>query len=180
MNSPPRDHLVDSHSEDMATASMQNRTAPRQQPQQQPQQQNTQAHTPVAPTKYKPATPGQQSTPGAASSHHQHHQHHRDASNDRQENKYIPLIRTQLISVRPTWVRKNSSANTSTPAGSSSAGTPSTANNRATTPLNQSRTNSPAPSSTNAWAVKGEERAAHDQFTHLLYMLMVTPLSQHP
>jgi hypothetical protein len=49
--------------------------------------------------------------------------------------------------------------------------------NRAVTPQTggNQRTNSPTPAG-NAWTTKADERASHDQFTHLLYTLTVLPL----
>src|SRR5271170_5316586 len=71
-----------------------------------------------------------------------------------------------LLTMRPTWGRK-----TSTTVGATSAGT-ATLVNRATTPqTTNSRTNSPTPP--NAWTAKADERHSHDQFTHLLYTLLV-------
>jgi hypothetical protein len=83
-----------------------------------------------------------------------------------------------LLTMRPTWGRK-----TSTTVGTTSAGT-ATLVNRATTPqTTNSRTNSPTPAQPpNAWTAKADERHSHDQFTHLLYTLLVPiplPLPLH-
>jgi hypothetical protein len=79
----------------------------------------------------------------------------------------IPII-LFFLTMRPTWGRK-----TSTTVGT--AGT-ATLVNRATTPqTTNSRTNSPTPAQPpNAWTAKADERHSHDQFTHLLYTLLVT------
>src|SRR5271170_7512160 len=76
--------------------------------------------------------------------------------------------------MRPTWGRKTSTG------AKTSIGT-ATLVNRATTPQNNnSRTNSPTPAQPpNAWTAKADERHSHDQFTHLLYTLLVSILLPH-
>jgi hypothetical protein len=66
---------------------------------------------------------------------------------------------------RTTWGRKNLSTGNASGGLVNRAVTPQTANQR---------TNSPTPAG-NAWTMKADERASHDQFTHLLYTLTVPP-----
>ena len=158
----------------MATASMQNRGPPRQaqQPTSSSASSTGQQHVPTAARIKTPSSSAPSTSP--APHHHHHHHHTRESSNDQQ--KYLPLnpsdsdLGANLAIRRSTWGRKNSSA------GSGTTG-PAGLGNRANTPTSShSRTNSPTPPvATNAWTQKADERAAHDQLTHLLYTLTVLP-----
>ena len=142
-----------------------NSTRGGQQQQQQPSTAQQQQQTSGSASKFK--------SPGVAtgSSNVNPPSHHRESSNDRQDNKYDSSQTCQVKwwntnCRRSTWVRKNSATTGTT-----------TLVNRANTPQNSSRTNSPAPVQ-NAWSSnkQPDDRSgahSHDQLIHLLFTLTV-------